>query len=49
MTLPPDPEQALALLGGLSPAAFMRRHWHKKPLLIRQAWPGIQPPAKPGG
>jgi len=25
------------LLGGLSPAAFMRRHWHKKPLLIRGA------------
>jgi 50S ribosomal protein L16 3-hydroxylase len=27
------------LLGGLSPAAFMRRHWQKKPLLIRQAVP----------
>lgn len=32
------------LLGGLSPASFMRRHWHKKPLLVRQAWPGVQPP-----
>lgn len=32
------------LLGGLSPAAFMRRHWHKKPLLVRQALPGVQPP-----
>ncbi len=32
------------LLGGLSPATFMRRHWHKKPLLVRQAWPGVQPP-----
>ena len=31
------------LLGGLSPAAFMRRHWQKKPLLIRQAVPGIAP------
>lgn len=33
-----------ALLGGLSPAAFMRRHWQKKPLLIRQAIPGFRPP-----
>jgi 50S ribosomal protein L16 3-hydroxylase len=31
------------LLGGLSPAQFMRRHWQKKPLLIRQAIPGFQP------
>ena len=31
------------LLGGLSPQAFMRRHWQKKPLLIRQAVPGIVP------
>jgi 50S ribosomal protein L16 3-hydroxylase len=34
----------LPLLGGLSPAQFMRRHWQKKPLLVRQAWPGVQPP-----
>ncbi len=39
-----DVIQALALLGGLSPARFMRRHWHKQPLLVRQAWPGVQPP-----
>ena len=32
------------LLGGMSPAAFMRRHWQKKPLLVRQAWPGATPP-----
>jgi 50S ribosomal protein L16 3-hydroxylase len=32
------------LLGGLSPAQFMRRHWQKKPLLVRQALPGVQPP-----
>jgi 50S ribosomal protein L16 3-hydroxylase len=32
------------LLGGLSPAAFMRRHWQKQPLLVRQAWPGVEPP-----
>ena len=34
----------LPLLGGLSPAQFMRRHWQKKPLLVRQAVPGITPP-----
>ena len=33
----------LPLLGGLSPAQFMKRYWHKKPLLIRQAIPGMQP------
>ena len=32
------------LLGGMSPAAFMRRHWQKKPLLVRRAWPGATPP-----
>ena len=31
---------ATPLLGGLSPLNFMRRHWQKKPLLIRQAVPG---------
>ena len=35
---------ALPLLGGLSPQTFMRRHWQKKPLLIRQAVPGVAPP-----
>ncbi len=39
-----DVTRPLALLGGLSPATFMRRHWQKKPLLVRQAWPGIRPP-----
>ena len=38
------PDQALTLLAGLAPAQFMRRHWHKKPLLVRQAIPGIAPP-----
>lgn len=28
------------LLGGLSPQDFMRRHWQRKPLLVRQALPG---------
>jgi len=35
---------ATPLLGGLSPQAFMRRHWQKKPLLIRQALPDPMPP-----
>jgi 50S ribosomal protein L16 3-hydroxylase len=39
-----DVNAATPLLGGLSPAAFMRRHWQKKPLLVRQAWPGLVPP-----
>jgi 50S ribosomal protein L16 3-hydroxylase len=29
------------LLGGLSPRAFLREHWQKKPLLIRGAFPGF--------
>ncbi|MBZ8139211.1 cupin [Rubrivivax gelatinosus] len=33
-----------ALLGGISPQTFMRRHWQKKPLLVRQALPGVTPP-----
>lgn len=37
-------DQPLALLGGLSPDDFMRRHWQRKPLLIRQAIPGFKPP-----
>ena len=35
---------ATPLLGGLSPQDFMRRHWQKKPLLIRQALPDLAPP-----
>jgi len=33
----------LRLLGGLSPETFMKRHWHRKPLLVRQAIPGFKP------
>ena len=36
-------KEPLQLLGGLSPETFMRRHWEKKPLLIRQAIPGFTP------
>lgn len=35
--------QSTPLLGGLTPAQFMRRHWQKKPLLIRAAIPGFKP------
>lgn len=33
------------MLAGLSPAQFMRKHWQKKPLLVRQAFPDVTPPA----
>lgn len=35
------------LLGGLTPKAFLRRHWQKKPLLIRQALPAFSSPISP--
>jgi 50S ribosomal protein L16 3-hydroxylase len=38
-----DTTRPLPLLGGLTPAQFMRRHWQKKPLLVRNAVPGLQP------
>ncbi|MDD0816918.1 cupin domain-containing protein [Curvibacter sp. HBC28] len=38
-----DIHQPLTLLGGLTPQQFMKRHWQKKPLLVRQAVPGFQP------
>lgn len=34
--------QPLQLLGGLTPAQFMRDYWQRKPLLIRQAIPGFK-------
>ncbi len=39
--------QSLPLLGGLSPAQFMQRHWQKKPLLVRQALAGARPLLSP--
>ena len=39
-----DLNLAQTLLGGLSPTRFMRRYWQKKPLLVRQALPGVAPP-----
>lgn len=43
MTLP----QPAALLGGVSPESFLRDYWQKKPLLIRQAFPGLDNPLTP--
>lgn len=39
----PSPDAPSPLLGGLTPTQFMRRHWQKKPLLIRQAIRGFEP------
>jgi 50S ribosomal protein L16 3-hydroxylase len=39
-----DLDAKTGLLGGLSPARFMRRHWQAEPLLVRNAWPGVTPP-----
>ncbi|NYT69354.1 cupin domain-containing protein [Pusillimonas noertemannii] len=38
-----NPDIALDLLGGLSPNAFMKKHWQRKPLLVRRAIPGFRP------
>jgi 50S ribosomal protein L16 3-hydroxylase len=35
---------ATPLLGGLTPAQFMRKHWQKKPLVVHAALPGVAPP-----
>jgi 50S ribosomal protein L16 3-hydroxylase len=43
-----DIDAATPLLGGLSPRRFMKKHWQKKPLLIRQAMPGVQAPVSRG-
>ena len=39
----PGLNQPVSWLGGLTPAAFMRRYWQKKPLLVRNAFPGFEP------
>jgi 50S ribosomal protein L16 3-hydroxylase len=42
-----DVRKPTPLLGGLSPSSFMRRHWQKRPLLVRaalaDAMPGFAP------
>ena len=37
-----DTNTPLALLGGLTASQFMRKHWQKKPLLVRQAIPDFK-------
>jgi 50S ribosomal protein L16 3-hydroxylase len=37
------PSDISQLLGGYSPGRFLARYWHKKPLLIRNAVPGLEP------
>lgn len=37
-------DQPLRLLGGLTPAQFMKRHWQRKPLLVRQAFADFKAP-----
>jgi 50S ribosomal protein L16 3-hydroxylase len=40
---PPVPAHR-TLLGGLLPREFLARHWQKRPLLVRGAWPGLRDP-----
>lgn len=42
-----DWNQGLALLGGLSPAEFLRDYWQQKPLLVRGAVPDFANPIEP--
>ena len=44
-----DLDQPCTLLGGLSPRRFMRTHWQRRPLLVRQALPGVSPPLARAG
>ena len=37
-----DIDKPLTLLGGLTPSQFMKRHWQRKPLLVRGAVPGMR-------
>ncbi len=39
-------DRPTAMLGGLSPNAFMQGHWQRKHLLIRQAFPNFVAPLK---
>ena len=42
----PQANEPVSWLGGMTPNQFMRRHWQKKPLLVRNAFPSFQ--AEPG-
>lgn len=41
------PAPSDTLLGGLTPAAFLRTHWQRKPLLVRGAVPDFVNPIEP--
>ena len=41
---PRPPNRSLQLLGGLTPREFMRRHWQRRPLLVRGALTGFTSP-----
>jgi 50S ribosomal protein L16 3-hydroxylase len=41
---PPPPDAPTPLFANLTPSQFMRRYWQKKPLLVRQAMPGVAAP-----
>lgn len=41
------PDSIETLLGGLSAETFLREYWQRKPLLIRQAFPGFETPLSP--
>ena len=41
---PPSPDRSLPLLGGMTPREFMRRHWQRRPLLVRNAILSFVPP-----
>jgi 50S ribosomal protein L16 3-hydroxylase len=45
MSAAPHAPPIRTLLGGVSPREFLARHWQKRPLLVRGAWPGLQDPA----
>ena len=39
-----NPNTPLTMLGGLTAAEFMKTYWQRKPLLVRQAFPGFKSP-----
>lgn len=41
---PIDPDRPHPWLGGLTPRRFLRRHWQRRPLLVRGALAGVPPP-----
>jgi 50S ribosomal protein L16 3-hydroxylase len=44
VTARPPVDRALPLLAGLTPREFMRRHWQRRPLLVRDAIADFVPP-----